>query len=83
MEQRLVVAGLELVRADQETIGIFLNAVRDLTARKTIELRLADLFTLVIRFPGKCDDGLVGTLDSSVTNLSIICTTSISGTYSK
>ena len=37
MQQWLVVAGLELVGADQEAIGIFLDLVGDLAGRETVE----------------------------------------------
>ncbi len=41
VQQRLVVAGLELVGADQEAIRVFLNLVGDLAAREAVERRLA------------------------------------------
>ena len=41
VQQRLVVAGLELVGADQEAVRVFLNLVGDVAARKAVERRLA------------------------------------------
>jgi hypothetical protein len=62
VQQRFVVAGLELVRADQEAIRVFLNLVGDFTAGESVELRLADLLALVFRLTGEGDDGLVRAL---------------------
>ena len=63
VQQRLVVAGLELFGADEEAIRVFLNPVGDVVARKSVQLRLADLLALIFRLAGEGDDGLVGALD--------------------
>ena len=63
MQQRLVVAGLELVGTDEEPIGVFLNLIGDIVARKTVELRFAHLLALVFRLAGESHDGSVKALD--------------------
>ena len=40
VQQRLVVAGLELVGADQEAVRVFLNLVGDVAAREPVQRRL-------------------------------------------
>ena len=40
VQQRFVVAGLELVGADQEAIRVFLNLVGDVVAGESVQLRL-------------------------------------------
>ena len=62
MQQRLVVAGLELVGADQEAIGVFLNPVCYEVRREAVEGRLGDLLTVVVVLAGEGDDGPVGAL---------------------
>ena len=58
MQQRFVIAGLELVGTDQETVRIFLYFVRNFVARKTVQRRLGDFAPLVLVLSGKGDDGL-------------------------
>ena len=60
VQQRLVVAGLKLVGADQEAIGRFLNARGDLGRGKAVERSLADLRPPVLVLAGKGDDSAVG-----------------------
>ncbi len=59
MQERLVIAGLELVGADQEPIGILLDFVGDLAAWETVERRLRDLYAAVFVLSRESDDGLV------------------------
>ncbi len=60
VEQRLVVAGLELVGADEEAVGVFPDLVGDLAAREAVECGLGDLLAAVLVFAGEGDDGLIG-----------------------
>jgi hypothetical protein len=43
VQERLVVAGLELVGADEEPAGLFLDAVGDVVRGEPVERRLGDL----------------------------------------
>ena len=47
VEQRLVVAGLELVRADEEAVRILLERLGDLVRRETVQRGLAHLLPAV------------------------------------
>ena len=62
VQQRLVVAGLELVGADQETVRLFLNPVGDQVRREAVEGCLCDLRTAVLVLSGEGGDGKIGTL---------------------
>ena len=62
VQQRLVVAGLELVGADQEAVGVVLDLVGDLAAREAVERGLGDLGAAVLVLAGEGDDRLVGAL---------------------
>ena len=62
MQQLFVVTRLEFVRADQESVGILLEPLFDLTRRKAVKRRLADLRPTVFVFAGEGDQGLVRTL---------------------
>ena len=62
VQQRLVVAGLELVGADQEAVRVFLNLVGDVAAREAVERSLGDLRAAVFVLAGERDDGLVRAL---------------------
>ena len=62
VQQRLVVAGLELVGADQEAVRVVLDLVGDVAARKAVERRLGDLRAAVLVLAGEGDDGLVRAL---------------------
>ena len=62
VQQRLVVAGLELVGADQEAIRVLLDLVGDLARRKAVQRRLGHLRAAVLVLAGERDDGLVGAL---------------------
>ena len=59
VQQRLVVAGLELVRAHQEAVGVLLEAVGDLGRRQAVQRRLAELHAAVLVLPGEGDQRLV------------------------
>ena len=61
MQQRLVVAGLEFVGTNQETIGIFLDLVGNLAGGKTVEGGFGDFDAPVLMFTGEGDDGQVST----------------------
>ena len=50
VHQRLVVAGLKLVGADQQAIGVLADLVDDLVAWKAVERRLRYLGALVVVF---------------------------------
>ena len=56
VQQRLVVAGLELVGADQEAVRVLLDLVGDLAAREAVELGLGDLLAVVLGLAGEGDD---------------------------
>jgi hypothetical protein len=62
VQQRLVVAGLELVGADEEPVRVFLDPVRDLAGWKPIERRLAHFGAAVLVLARECDDRFVATL---------------------
>ena len=62
VQQRLVVAGLELVGADQEAVRVLLDLVGDVAARKAVERGLGDLRAAVLMLAGEGDDGLVRAL---------------------
>ena len=62
VQQRLVVAGLELVGADQEAVRVVLDLVGDIAARKAVERRLAHLGAAVFVLAGERDDGLIRAL---------------------
>ena len=62
VQQRLVVAGLELVGADQEAVRIGLDLGGDVAARKPVERRLAHLGAAVLVLAGEGDDRLVRAL---------------------
>ena len=62
VQQRLVVAGLELVGADQEAVRVFLDLVGDLAAREAVERRLGDLRAAVLVLAREGDDRLVRAL---------------------
>ena len=62
VQQRLVVAGLELVGADQEAVRVLLDPVGDQVGREAVEGRLGDLRAVVFVLAGEGDDGLVGAL---------------------
>ena len=62
MQQRLVVAGLELVGADQEAVRVLLNLVGDLARREAVERGLGDLRAAVLVLAREGDDGLVAAL---------------------
>jgi hypothetical protein len=62
VQQRLVVAGLELVGADQEAVRVALDLFGDFAAREAVERRLAHLAATVVVLAREGDDRLVGTL---------------------
>ena len=62
VQQRLVVAGLELVGADQEAVRVGLDLVGDVAAWKAVERRLADLRAAVLVLAGEGDDRLIRAL---------------------
>src|SRR6266404_7426168 len=62
MEERLVIAGLELIRDNQETIGIVLDLLLVLVAGEAVERSFGYLVTAVLVLARKRDDGLIGTL---------------------
>jgi hypothetical protein len=62
MEQRLVIAGLELVCADQEPVRILLDLVNDLARWKPIQGRLAHLHTAELVLAGESDNRFVTAL---------------------
>ena len=62
VQQRLVVAGLELVGADQEAVRVLLDLVGDLARRKAVERRLGHLRAAVLVLAREGDDGLVRAL---------------------
>ena len=62
VQQRLVVAGLELVGADQEAVRVFLDLVGDLAAREAVQRRLGHLRAAVLVLAREGDDGLVRAL---------------------
>ena len=62
VQQRLVVAGLELVGADQEAIRVLLDLVGDLARREAVERRLGHLRAAVLVLAREGDDGLVWAL---------------------
>ena len=51
VHQRLVVSGLELVSADEETVGVLLDLVGNLAGRKAIERSLAHFDATKIIIP--------------------------------
>ena len=62
MQQRLVVPRLELVRTDQEPVGVLTEQLFDLDRRKAVDRYLADLRSTVIVFARERDKGLMRTL---------------------
>ena len=58
VQQRLVVAGLELVGTDQEAVRVLLDLVRDLAGRKAVERRLGHLLAAVLVLAGEGHDRL-------------------------
>ena len=62
VQQRLVVAGLELVGADQEAVRVLLDLVGDLVAREAVQRCLGDLRAAVLVLAREGDDGPVGAL---------------------
>ena len=62
VQQRLVVAGLELVRADEEPVRILADLLGDLARREAVQRRLGHLPALVLRLAGERDDRAVGAL---------------------
>ena len=62
MQKRLVVSGLELVGADQESIGVALDSLGDVVARETVERTLAHLHATELVLAREGHDGLVRTL---------------------
>ena len=60
VQERLVVAGLELVGADQEAVRVALNLLGDVAARKAVERGLADLRPVVVVLAGERDDRVRG-----------------------
>ena len=62
VQQRLIVAGLELVGADQESVWLLLDAFGNVARGKAIEGRLSHFFTAILVLAGKCDDGTAGAL---------------------
>jgi hypothetical protein len=63
VQQRLVVARLELVGADQQPVRIFLDVVGDSVAGEAVQGCLGDLRAAVLVFARESHDGLVGALD--------------------
>ena len=59
VQQRLVVAGLELVGADQEAVRVLLDLVGDLACREAVERGLGHLRAAVLVLAREGDDGLV------------------------
>ncbi len=55
VEQRLVEAGLVLVRDDEEASIVLLELARGLALGETIHLRLAVLYALILQPPGERD----------------------------
>ena len=62
VQQRLVIAGLELVRADEEAVRVLLNPLGDLAGRKAVQRRLAHLRPAELGLAGEGYDGLVAAL---------------------
>ena len=62
MEERLVVAGLELVGADEEAVWVLDDPVGDVVAREPVERRLGHLNAAVVVLAREGDDGAIGTL---------------------
>ena len=62
VQQRLVVTGLELVRAHQEAVGVLLEPAGDLRRRQAVQRRLAQLRAAVLVLPGEGDQGLIAAL---------------------
>ena len=60
VQERLVVAGLELVGADEEAVRVLLKVVGDAAGGEAVETGFADLLALVFGFAGEGDEGLVG-----------------------
>src|SRR5205807_2543160 len=56
VQERLVVAVLELVSCDQESIRIFLDLVCDLAGGKSVERRLPDELAVVLVLTGEGND---------------------------
>ena len=59
VQQRLVVAGLELVGADQEAVRTLLDRVGDLAGRKAVQRRLGHLLAAELGLAGEGHDGPV------------------------
>ena len=57
VEQRFVVAGLELVRADEEPVRVLLDLPGDLRGRKAVQRRLGHRPAAELGFTGEGDDG--------------------------
>ena len=64
MQQRFVIARLEHIGYDQETIRIFFERLRDGCIRKTIQSSRCDRRLIIIQllFAGKSNDSLIGTM---------------------
>ena len=62
MQQRLVVAGLELVGANEEPIRVLLDLVGDPPGREAIEGSLTGLHPAILVLAREGDDGLVRAL---------------------
>ena len=60
VQQRLVIAGLEFVGADQEAIRVFLDAVGDLVAGKTVERGFGHFYAAIFMFSREGDNRLIG-----------------------
>jgi len=62
VEQRLVVAGLELVGTDQEAVRVLLDLVRDLARREAVERGFCNLGAPVLVLARERDDGPIWAL---------------------
>ena len=62
VQQRFVVAGLELVGADEEAVGVLPDHLGNLVGRKAVQRRLADLGAAKLELAGERHDGLVAAL---------------------
>ena len=62
LKQRLVIAGLEFVRYDQNTVWVFSEFFLNLGTWKSVDLCLGISFTLITNFTGECNHRLILTL---------------------
>ena len=62
VQQGLVVAGLELVGADQEAVGVLLELRGDPGGGKAVQRRFADLLPAELMFTRESDEGPVAAL---------------------